>query len=218
MKQKHIRLVIDVLTTLILPVLMAYELVGRGTHEWLGVAMLVLILIHHIINRSWYARLFKGKYTKLRTLMTALDLALTVLIILQGISGISLARYARLPSPLIPRSIARQIHMAGAYWSFALMCVHAGLHTSTMVAKAKGALAHCGVWIGRLCKLFVWLFAGYGLFAFIKRDLFEYMTLQIQFAFLDFGEPLIFFFADYVAIMALLMFAGHGLKRLLSRR
>ena len=31
---------------------MPYELVGETAHEWIGVGMLVVLIIHHILNRK----------------------------------------------------------------------------------------------------------------------------------------------------------------------
>ena len=52
-------------------------------------------------------------------------------------------------------------------------------------------------------------FAGYGIIAFIKREIGTYMTLQNTFVYFDFGEPLFFFFIDYIAIMGLFVFLGY---------
>ena len=43
--------------------LMAYELIGQAAHEWLGIGMFVLFIAHHILNRRWWGRLAKGRYT-----------------------------------------------------------------------------------------------------------------------------------------------------------
>lgn len=63
---------------------------------------------------------------------------------------------------------------------------------------------------------FVWVFrfmgfllAVYGVLAFIKRDIGNYMFLRHHFVFFDFEEPLISFLSDYIAIMALFVFVGH---------
>ena len=50
--------------------------------------------------------------------------------------------------------------------------------------------------------------SGYGIFAFIKRGLPRYMTLQEQFVFFDFEEPLVLFFLDYAAILLALILLG----------
>ena len=44
--------------------LMGNEVTGVFPHEILGIAVVVLFIIHQILNRSFYKNLFKGKYTK----------------------------------------------------------------------------------------------------------------------------------------------------------
>ena len=43
------------------------------------------------------------------------------------------------------------------------------------------------------------------------------MSLQNPFVFFDFEEPLIFFFLDYLAVMGLLVWAGHYLAKLVRK-
>ena len=57
--------------------------------------------------------------------------------------------------------------------------------------------------------------AGYGVYAFIKREIGSYMILKNQFVFFDFGEPLILFLLDYIAVMGLFVFVGHYLAKVL---
>ena len=55
--------------------------------------------------------------------------------------------------------------------------------------------------------------AVYGTYAFIRRGLPGYMSLQNPFVFFGFEEPLIFFFLDYLAVMGLFVWAGQDAKR-----
>ncbi len=53
MKHKTIlKIVVDIGMTVMLLFLMAYELIGEAAHEWLGIGMFVLFIIHHILNRK----------------------------------------------------------------------------------------------------------------------------------------------------------------------
>lgn len=53
MKPKAIvRIGIDIGMTVLLLLLMAYELIGSGLHEWIGLAMFVLFVCHHLLNRG----------------------------------------------------------------------------------------------------------------------------------------------------------------------
>ena len=54
MKPKQItRLATDAAMTIALLLLMAYSLVGEAAHEWIGMAMLALFILHHALNRKW---------------------------------------------------------------------------------------------------------------------------------------------------------------------
>lgn len=64
---------------------------------------------------------------------------------------------------------------------------------------------------------FALVIAGYGIVAFIKRDIGSYMLLKNQFVFFDFDEPLILFVLDYIAAMGLFVFVGHYLSEGLKR-
>ena len=55
------RRIIDVCMTLVLLVLMAYQVTGEMVHEWTGILMTVLVIVHQVLNRRWYKSLFKGK-------------------------------------------------------------------------------------------------------------------------------------------------------------
>ena len=65
------------------------------------------------------------------------------------------------------------------------------------------------IWLARIIGF---LISGYGVYAFIKRDIGSYMVLKNQFVFFDFGEPLILFILDYIAVMGLFIFLGHYLS------
>ena len=58
----------------------------------------------------------------------------------------------------------------------------------------------------------------YGCFAFVSRDLPTYLFLQSHFVFLDFLEPKLLFYFDYVMVMGTFVFAGHALSSLLRKR
>ena len=145
--------------------------------------------------------------------MRCMDALLFALLILQAVSGIMMAKHTFGFLPHVGRrSIARTIHMTGAYWSFALMCVHAGFHMLPLVRKlqkrpAWRKIAAVGV-----------LISIYGVYALVKRQLLGYMFMQIQFAFFDYDEPLVFFLLDYLTIMMLYASLGIGLQILMGKK
>ena len=67
---------VDVLIALALLFLMGYQLWGRAAHEWAGAGMLLLFLAHHILNRSWYSGLLRGRLTPMRVFQIGVDMLL----------------------------------------------------------------------------------------------------------------------------------------------
>ena len=213
MSRKQIaRIVIDILMTLILLLLMAYSLVGEAAHEWLGIGMLMLFILHHVFNSRWTRNLRKGKYTPLRVLQTALVVLAMLSMLVSMVSGIVLSRYALSFLPITGgRSWARTLHMLSSYWGFVFISLHLGLHWSMMISMAKRLFKNPSAvrrWIARGLGF---LIAAYGLFAFFKREIGSYMFLKTQFVFVDFNEPLVLFLLDYIAIMGMFVFLGHYL-------
>ena len=61
MKQKRkIQNIVDTFMVLLLPILMAYSLIGEAVHEWAGIAMSLLFIMHHVLNWRWYKSILKG--------------------------------------------------------------------------------------------------------------------------------------------------------------
>lgn len=60
-----------------------------------------------------------------------------------------------------------------------------------------------------IARLFAAAIVCYGIYAAIKRNYFEYLFMLNQFAFFDTNEPVIFFIADYMAIMGIFVCIGH---------
>lgn len=213
MKNK-IRLIIDICMTLLLPLLMAYSLIGETFHEVVGTVIFVVFLVHHILNRKWYGALFKGKYSARRIFQTALNTLLLLVMILQPVSGILLSRHLYTFLPSLPvSSQARIIHMLLAYWGYVLMSIHAGTHFAAPLGKLKQK--------NRKANLLLLAILGgtsvYGGAAFVRRGFPGYMSGQTVFAFFDYGEPIAWFLLDYLAIMVLFMMAGYLITCALSQ-
>ena len=83
----------DIAMSMLLPVLMAYSLVGEEVHEWLGIVMLLLFIIHHILNWGWYKNFGKGTYTPIRILSTGINLLLVIIMVALPVSGILMAKH-----------------------------------------------------------------------------------------------------------------------------
>ena len=224
MKRKtFLKIVVDIGMTVMLLFLMTYELIGAAAHEWLGMGMFVLLITHHILNRKWSQCVFKGRYTLFRIWQTTLVIGILMTMIGSMYSGIILSEHALSFLPIKGgRAFAREVHMISSYWGFVLMSLHLGLHWSMIMGMAKRLVKEpptTGKWLLRGTAA---LIAGYGVYAFIQRGIGQYMLLRNHFAFFDFEEPLIFFLADYMAVMALFVCVSHyfskGLRYIIQTR
>lgn len=214
---KKSRVVIDAFMILALLFLMAYNLIGDVTHEIIGTAITVLFFIHHIINRKWIKSVFKGKYTPFRITQTVLAVLVLITMLMQMFSGIILSKYVFSFVDLNGLTgIARTMHLLGAYWGFILMSLHLGLHWNMMISSITRKLNKQSKARNILFALPAFLIAAYGVYAFVTRNIAEYMFLKSQFVFFDFSEPLILFIIDYIAIMGLFVFTGYYAAKLIK--
>ncbi|MBQ1436168.1 MAG: DUF4405 domain-containing protein [Clostridia bacterium] len=203
--KKHWRMGVDIAMTVLLPLLMAYSLIGETFHEVIGTVIFALFIIHNVFNRKWYGAMFSGRYDAARVFRTVLNLLLFVFMVAQPLSGILMSKhlYTFLPTASVTAQ-ARSVHMVLAYWGYALLCLHAGTHLLMPVRRlhkksGRGFYALCAA-LGAA--------SAYGVRAFIKRGFPGYMSGRTAFAFFDYSEPLVFFFIDYIAVMALFMTLG----------
>lgn len=210
MNRKQImRMTVDCLMTVILLLLMGYSRVGEAAHEWLGVSMFLLFIVHHVLNHKWISGVFKGKYNLFRVMQTALVILLFATMIGSAVSGMILSKHVFRFLDLGGASAARKIHMLCGYWNFILMSLHLGLHwvmivkmVSKKLPKDKPGLK----WAARIAAV---LIAGYGIYALAARRIYEYLFGITKFTFIDPEEPFVLFLLDYLAIMGLFVFISH---------
>ena len=202
---KQLRMTVDILMVVLLPMLMAYSLIGEKFHEIAGTAMLVLFIVHHVLNRKWFGAITKGKYSPERWFRTGVDVLLLAFMVLQPLSGILMSKHLYTFLPALPVSaLARMVHMLLAYWGYVLLSVHAGTHLVAPLNRImKKSRAGFGVLTAALGMV-----STYGVFAFIRRGFPGYMSGRTAFAFFDLSEPKAAFFGDYLAIMVLFMMLG----------
>jgi formylglycine-generating enzyme required for sulfatase activity/flavodoxin len=189
--------IVDLCITMVLLGLMAYQVTGEVLHEWGGILMTLLLIVHHILNRRWYASLFKGRYNAYRVVTVIVNTLLLGCITLTALCGMSMSAHAvPIFYGLLPISFARQTHLALSYWSFVLMGFHLGLHIPAMTAGLK--------WSGKVKAIFALLCAvaaGMGFWLFVKNGLPDYMFFRTPFAFLDYDKAAALVFAENLSIL-----------------
>ncbi len=224
MKPKvKLKIGIDILMTLGLLFVSGYQLWGEAVHEWIGAILLALFIAHHLLNAGWHRNLAKGRYTPMRVIQVLVDLALFIMMLLQMYSGVILSRHVFRFLPIESgMALARRLHILGAYWGYLLMSLHIGLHWKMLMGMAdrskkkteRAAQKDDKQKTSEKPVLSIPFFASavialYGAYVFVKRDFMTYLLLKSEFVFLDYEEPVILFYLDYLALMGLCIFLAH---------
>ena len=214
-----LKIIIDVSMTICLLLLMPYSLLGEVVHEWIGIAMFVLFIVHHILNRKWITAMAKGKYTVIRATQTVLVIVLLILMLGSMVSGILLSenifKAVRIHGIAMQ---ARQVHMFCAYWGFVCISLHLGIHWNMIVVMVGRLFDKPSRIRSVFAKVLAVLAAGYGVYAFYRRQILSYLFMQVHFVFYDYKENVIWFIFDYVMAMSLIVFIGYYASKLLRSK
>ena len=204
------KIIVDMLMLAAMPILMSYMLAGEKMHEWIGVGILILFIVHHILNLSWVKNIFHGKYTISRTVKTTVNILILLMIIGLAYSGITLSRYVFYDLPFSRNyALARNLHMFCSYWGFVLISLHFGFHWDMFLGISRKLIKKKSVAVSIMLKMIAVGIAGYGIYAFVKRDIGSYMLMKIHFAFFDTSESIYMFLLDYLAVTGLFTVIGY---------
>ena len=219
-RKRIIRHGVDTVMLVLLPLLMVEVLTGQALHEWLGTAMVLLFLAHHILNLGWYKSLPKGPYGPSRFLWTTLDLLLTADMAALTVSGVMMSGFVFGFLPIHGGMLlARRLHLFASYWGLLLMSVHLGLHWSMVLTMGRKIIRRTETSAARTWALRVLALTGavYGVYAFIQQNLPDYLFLKTHFVFFDEQKPAVLYGAEYIAIIVLFAATGYYLNKLAQR-
>jgi len=197
----------------LLLLLMAYQVTGGAAHEWMGLAMAVLVIIHQILNLQWYRSLLKGKYPAARVAMNLTDIFLIIAFILTVYCGMSMSGYA-VPflHGMAKISFVRRTHLSVSYWLFVLMGIHLGLHMRVMFIKSQ----YSGKKQTAVSICFA-VIAAIGFWVFLKNNIPGYLFFRMAFGILDYEKAAGFVLLDNVLMLLFWVFAGWQIMILLQR-
>lgn len=197
MKQR-IKTGVDIAMTVLFLGQMGYHMMDNRMHEWTGVTLCVLFLLHHTLNPGWHRGLFKGRYSASRTWLTLVDVLLTLAMVAVIVSAVLVSRHVFDFLGLRMRAVGRRIHMPATMWAFLLTGLHIGLHWHIVLGKVAKRGNRAGVWLARLVLAAT---VAFGLWEFATRGLWMELFMLREFAFLEYGEPLAVFFASYTTVL-----------------
>lgn len=196
----------------LLPILMAEILTGQEAHEWLGVLMTALFLLHHAINWKWWKSIGKGGYTPLRFAGAVINLLMLADILALAVSGIMMSGFVFDWLPISGGMIlSRRLHLFASHWGLILMALHTGMHWNMLFSlgrrlRKKENTDGLLVWFARGLALAVALF---GIYAFFQQNMADYLFLRTAFVFWDETKPAWMFFIEILSIMGLFIAIGH---------
>lgn len=212
MKQR-IKTGVDIAMTVLFLGQMGYHMMDNRMHEWTGVTLCVLFLLHHALNPGWRWGLFRGRYSASRVWLTLVDVLLTLAMVAVIVSAVLVSRHVFDFLGLRMRAVGRRIHMPATMWALVLTGLHIGLHWHIVLGKFRKLGNRAGVWLSRLVLAVT---VAFGLWEFATRGLWMELFMLREFAFLEYGEPLAVFFSSYAAVLcvwaALSYYIGKALR------
>ena len=229
---KKFRISLDITMTILSIILMGgnYLFPADIVHEILGVGLFVLWAVHIILNHRWYASLaqasklitstnandrrsygaiFKGKYNPYRVMQTVINSCILICTIFLMISGIILSNhiitFLNIQGGL---GFARIAHLLASHWYYLFMSLHIGLHVGRLFQNITAKI---------IPRIILALVCAYGIYAFIARGVWKYLTLRQQFFFFDLDRGYILFAIDYISIIILFATLSHLLAKSLKK-
>ncbi|MCI9156891.1 MAG: DUF4405 domain-containing protein [Lawsonibacter sp.] len=203
-KKRELRISVDIAMTILLLVLMAYYITGNLLHEWLGAALYLLFILHHMLNLPWYWALLKGRYRAVRTAHTILNFLLLASMLGLMTSSVMISRNVFGFLGIRASEFGRRLHMASAAWGFVLMSAHLGLHWGVAASRVNIS--------PHICRMIAIALSTYGFFAFLSQQVGAKMFLLVKHTIFN-GETALLFFVDHCSIMVLFVyFAYYSMK------
>lgn len=215
------RLVLDALAAGLLLFAFSYFWQGNESHEWAGIVMFALLIVHNVFHRHWFAGVAKGRSRARRSgFNTALTLLLLVgMLALLGTSMvISETLFASLR--LDDDFTARQVHAGIAYWLLVIVAIHIGLRWPLLMGVARKLFGIAGPNAVRTAVLRVLAIAiaVQGVFSAIALNLRTRLTFQMSLDWWNFEASVAGFFGHCLAAMGLCACLTHYTVLWLQRR
>lgn len=196
--------VTDILLLLLFILLMAAPHTGNSAHEWLGLCLAAVLLMHTHLNIVWYKTLFKGRYNAVRLVRLMLNAMLVLFMLGTLASAVPISRTLFSFAGFRGDLSFRTMHVFCAHWSFILAAVHLGMYGKRF-RLPPGLLFSLPRPLGsRLATSGLSLaFALYGVRAFFRNELFFPLTMQSSF--MLWSDSAALFILDYASIFFLFL-------------
>ena len=172
---KSTKIIVDIAMLALLVYLMTYRVTRAiALHALFGTILVVLFVLHHALNFRFYRTLFKGKFKVNRVILIALDILLTISMVLIIASSLGMSS-AVIDLGIPMTQTSWNIHVASTSWCFVLTSLHLGFHLHPFIkkvaCKTKGTVLEYAIYVILLACVAV------GIYSFIKSEIWQNMFL-----------------------------------------
>lgn len=138
----YIKVLLDIILTIVWAILMVYPLTGAFWHEWLGLFAIGLIIIHNLLNFRWIInmskKIFVSKFT-MNSFKYIISFLLLLLMFFSGFSGILIAKEIAFPIYASDFSLWAYLHHLSSYALIILISIHIGVHGKMLLSVCRNA-------------------------------------------------------------------------------
>ena len=131
------RLVLDCIAVGLLLFAFAYFWQGNAAHELAGIGMFLLVVVHNVFHRRWFAALAKGPRASLGKFNIAVTLVLMATMLTLLVSSLVISETLFADLRLADDFTVRQFHASIAYWLLVVVAIHLGLRWPMLMAIAR---------------------------------------------------------------------------------
>ena len=144
MKKKTVRVILDVLLTIMLVFEMFIQYTGNFLHEVVGFAFFATIVVHLALSAKWMKGVArsakKGRLSMRNGALAAMGVLLAGTMLVLGVSSVAISNIlssAGMTWPLGSYSTWATVHAASSYALCALVAVHLAMHWSFLASAFK---------------------------------------------------------------------------------
>lgn len=215
-----LRLVLDGLAAGLLLFAFSYFWQGNAAHELAGIGLFMLLVVHGVFHRRWFAALPKGPRERRGKFNIAVTFGLLAgMLALLGTSlVISETLFAGLR--LDDDFTARQIHAGIAYWLLVIVAVHLGLRWPLLMAVARklSGIAEASAARTAVLRLIAVGIAIQGVRSVLALNLRARLLFQVSLDWWNFEASVAGFFGHCLAIAGLCIFLTYYTLQWLQHR
>lgn len=111
-----IKRVVDAAMYVLFVLLMGQCVLRGAVHEWLGIAIGILFVLHNVLNISWYRALFQGRYSAVRAIQAVINFLLILAVLLCMVSGVLVSQHIFAVGSGSAIEFGRHLHLVTTAW------------------------------------------------------------------------------------------------------